>query len=305
MRLLLLLLRRDYNLFTKFKLFKNSKVKKNFKGIIFIIIAALCFSIMSAFIKLIIDQHHVLDIMFLRSIFALTILVSLYKFRFFEVKKKYFKFHFFRTILGVFAMFFTFTALKYIPISNLTIINFSKIFFILPLAVILLKEKIYFSSILYILTGFLGVIIIIGIEVDNSYNLKYYFYALFGAFLIALVKILIKKLVSFENTLNIQFWFALYSSIFLFFPYFHLAIIPSPKSILYIFFASIFGLLAQFFTIKGLRVAKSTIVMPFDFFRVIFASIIGVLIFSESISLSFLLGALLIIYSGIQLSKLN
>ena len=91
---------------------------------------------MSAFIKIIIDQHHVLDIMFLRSIFALIILLTLYKLKFFEVKKKYFKFHFFRTILGISAMFFTFTALKYIPISNLTIINFSKIFFILPLAVI-------------------------------------------------------------------------------------------------------------------------------------------------------------------------
>ena len=42
---------------------------------------------MSAFIKIIIDQHHVLDIMFLRSIFALTILLTLYKFKFFEVKK--------------------------------------------------------------------------------------------------------------------------------------------------------------------------------------------------------------------------
>ena len=305
MRLPLLLLQRGYSLFTKLKLLNNPKAKKNFKGITFIVTAALCFSIMSALIKLIIDQHHVLDIMFLRSIFALIILLTFYKFKFFKINKKYFKFHLFRTILGVSAMFFTFTALKYIPISNLTIINFSKIFFILPLAVILLKEKPYFSSFLYILAGFLGVIIIIGIEVDNSSNLKYYFYALFGAFLIALVKILIKKLVAFENTLNIQFWFALYSSIFLFFPYFHLAIIPSPKSILYIFFASIFGLLAQFFTIKGLQVAKSTIVMPFDFCRIIFASIIGVLIFSETISLSFLLGALLIIYSGVQLSKLN
>ena len=32
-----------------------------------------------------------------------------------------------------------------------------------------------------------------------------------------LIKILIKKLVSYENTLNIQFWLALYSCIFLFF----------------------------------------------------------------------------------------
>ena len=289
----------------KYQTLKKLNSKKNIKGIACIILAALCFSVMSAFIKLIIDQHHVIDIMFLRSIFALTILLTLYKLKFFDVKKKYFKFHFFRTILGVSAMFFTFTALKYIPISNLTIINFSKIFFILPLAVILLKETTYFSSIFYILIGFLGVIIIIGIEMDNLSNLKYYFYALFGAFLIALVKILIKKIVAYENTLNIQFWFALYSCIFLFFPYYHLAIFPSPKSILNIFFASIFGLLAQFFTIKGLQTAKSTIVMPFDFLRVIFSTIIGILIFSESITLFFLLGALLIIFSGIQLSKLN
>ena len=260
---------------------------------------------MSTFIKLIIDQHHVIDIMFLRSVFALTILLFLYKFQFYKIKKKFFKFHFYRTILGIAAMFFTFTALKFIPLSNITIINFSKIFFILPLAIIFLKERTNLFSIINILIGFLGVVIIIGIDLNQNSNIKYYFYALFGAFLIALVKILIKKLVAYENTLNIQFWFALYSCIFLFFPYFHLAIFPSPKSILNIFFASIFGLLAQFFTIKGLRAAKSTIVMPFDFFRVIFATIIGVLIFSESITLFFLLGALLIIFSGIQLSKLN
>ena len=260
---------------------------------------------MSAFIKLIIDQHHVIDIMFLRSIFALTILFFLYKFKLYKIKKKFFKFHFFRTILGISAMFFTFTALKFIPLSNITIINFSKIFFILPLAVILLKEKTNLSAIVYILIGFLGVIIIIGIDFNQTSNIKYYIYALFGAFLISLVKILIKKLSLYEETLNIQFWFALFSCIILVFPYSQLALLPSTKSLSIIFLATIFGLLAQFFTIKGLKVANSTIVMPFDFFRVIFATIIGVLIFSESITLFFLIGSVLILFSGIQLGKLD
>ncbi len=260
---------------------------------------------MSAFIKLIINQHHVLDIMFLRSIFALIILLILYKLKFYEIKKKFFKFHFFRTILGISAMFLTFTALKYIPLSNITVINFSKIFFILPLAVIFLNEKINLFSILNILIGFLGVVVIIGIDLNHTSNSKYYFYALFGAFLIALVKILIKKVSFFEETLNIQFWFTLFSCILLVIPYSQLALLPSKKSILTIFLATVFGLLAQFFTIKGLQVAESTIVMPFDFFRVIFATIIGMFIFSESITLFFLLGSFLILFSGIQLSKLN
>ena len=63
------MLQKDYNPYMKLKLLNNLQAKKNFKGIVCIIIAALCFSIMSAFLKLIIDQHHVLDIMFLRSAF--------------------------------------------------------------------------------------------------------------------------------------------------------------------------------------------------------------------------------------------
>ena len=275
------------------------------KGIACIIIAALCFSVMSAFIKLIIDQHHVIDIMFLRSVFALTILFFLYKFKLYKIKKKFFKFHFFRTVLGISAMFFTFTALKFLSLSNITIINFSKIFFILPLGIILLKEKTNLLSIINILIGFLGVVIIIGIDLNQTSDIKYYFYALNGAFLIALVKIFIKKLSLYEEPLNIQFWFALFSCIILVFPYSQLALFPSLESILIIFSATIFGLLAQFFTIKGLQVAESTVVMPFDFFRVIFATIIGIFIFSESITLFFLLGSVLIFFSGIQLSKLD
>ena len=277
--------------------------KKYIKGITYIIIAALCFSVMSAFIKLIINQHHVIDIMFLRSIFALTILFFLYKSRLYVIKKTFLKIHFFRTILGISAMFLTFTALKYIPLSNITIINFSKIFFILPLAYILLKEKTNLLSIVNILIGFLGVVIIIGVDLNHTSNIKYYFYALFGAFLISLVKILIKKLSFYEKTLNIQFWFAFFSCIILVFPYSQVASLPTPKSTLIIFLATVFGLLAQFFTIKGLQVAKSTVVMPFDFFRVIFATIIGILVFSENITLFFLLGSVLILFSGIQLSK--
>ena len=287
----------------KYQTLKKLNSKKNIKGIACIILAALCFSVMSAFIKLIIDQHHVIDIMFLRSIFALTILLILNKFKLYEIKRKFLKFHFFRTILGISAMFFSFTALKFIPLSNITIINFSKIFFIIPLAIFFLKERTNLFTIVNILIGFLGVIIIIGIDLNQNSNIKYYFYALFGAFLISLVKIFIKKISLYEETLNIQFWFTLFSCIILVFPYFQLALVPSPKSLLIIFLATIFGLLAQFFTIRGLKAAKSTVVMPFDFFRVIFATIIGILIFSENITLFFLLGSVLILFSGIQLSK--
>ncbi len=274
---------------------------KNINGIIYIICSSLCFAIMSSCVKFLLNDHSVEEIMFLRSILALCILSSMLRFQIFEIKKNYLKVHFLRSILGVSAMFLTFTALKEIPLSNITIINFSKIFFIIPLAIIFFKESINLSSILYILIGFTGVIIIIGIDLKSSANFFYYLFALAGTFLIALVKMLIKKISYFEKSLNIQFCFSFFSCLLLLAPYLNVAKPLELQSIFLIVLATIFGLLAQFFTIEGLRIGKSTVIMPFDFFRVIFASIIGFYFFSENITFFFLLGSLMILISGIKL----
>lgn len=302
-KLLLLLLQKDYNMIILSKKFKRFCKHNNTKGISYILLAAFCFSIMSTFVKIILDKHHVVDIMFLRSAIGLAILTFFFKLKIYKINKKFIKFHFLRTALGITAMFLSFTALKYIPLSNITALNFSKIFFIIPLAVFFLKETINFYKILNIFIGFIGVIIIIGFDLSFSSNFIYYFYALLGTFLIALIKILIKRISYSEDNLNIQFWFASFSCIFLIIPYFEVALMPDLKSFLMIILATIFGLLAQYFTISGLRIAKSTLVMPFDFFRVIFSSLIGIIIFYEDITLFFLIGSFIIFSSSLQLSK--
>ena len=200
-------------------------------------------------------------------------------------------------------MFFSFSALEHIPLSNVTVINFSKIFFIIPLAIIFLNEKTTTRSLLFIILGFIGVIFIIGFDVNKTYNILYYVYAILAAFLIAVVKILIKKFTLYQNTLTIQFWFSFFSCIFLFLPYTKVALLPNLKSTLMILGATFFGLLAQFFTINGLKLGKSTVVMPFDFFRVIFATLIGILLFSEDLTLLFTIGSFIIFLSGLQLAR--
>ena len=158
-------------------------------------------------------------------------------------------------------------------------------------------------SFIYIFLGFLGVIILVGFDIDSINNYIYYLHALLGAFFISLVKILIKKISYYEKNLNIQFWFSFFSCSFLFIPFYLVATLPSSKTILFIILAAIFGLLAQFFTIEGLRSSKSIIVMPFDYFRVIFSIILGILVFSEKISLPIVIGFLIIFFSSLKLLK--
>ena len=53
---------------------------------------------------------------------------------------------------------------------------------------------------------------------------------------------------------------------------------------------SIFGLLAQYFTIEGLKNSEAVKVMPFDYSRIIFGCIIGVTFFNEQITAGMVFG---------------
>ena len=258
---------------------------------------------MATFVKLSSKDITVIEIMFLRSFFSLLVLIVIFKLKYFTIRKTNLKFHALRTSLGLLAMFLTFTALSAIPLSNVTIISFTKIFFIIPLAFYFFKEKINFYSFIYIFSGFLGVIILVGFDIDSTNNFIYYSCALLGAFFIALVKLLIKKISYYEKNLNIQFWFSFFSCSFLFIPFYFVATLPSLKTLLFITLSAIFGLLAQFFTIEGLRSSKSIVVMPFDYFRVIFSIGLGMLVFSEKITLPIIIGFFIIFFSSLRLLK--
>ena len=95
------------------------------------------------------------------------------------------------------------------------------------------------------------------------------------------MKIFLKNISKKESNIKIQFYFSLNSTLLLFIPY----IVNNPKfltqDLLYIIMLSIFGLLAQYFTIEGLKNSEAIKVMPFDYSRILFGSIIGISFFNE------------------------
>ena len=56
---------------------------------------------------------------------------------------------------------------------------------------------------------------------------------------------------------------------------------------------------SHFMMVKTLQVAEASVVQPFSYLQLVFGSIIGVTIFSESIDLMIILGALVVIGSGL------
>ncbi len=283
--------------------FKN--FNSDFKGIIYICLASLFFSLMSASVKLCSTNMNLIEIIFLRSVISIFILMHcIYIFKI-SIKTNLYSKHLIRTLLGISAMFLNFYAISKLPLSNYSIVSFAKIFFIIPLAFLFLKEKLKAESFFYISLGFIGIILILGYQDSQRNLLPYYICAILATFLIAYTKIFLKSISKLEDNIKIQFYFSLNSTLILLPPYFLTSSKVSVTDFFNVFLLSIFGLLAQYFTIEGLKKSEAVKTMPFDFSRIIFSSIIGISFFNDKITESMVFGALIIIFSGIKLIKKN
>ena len=279
----------------------TKKTNIDIRGIVYICLASLFFSLMSASVKFCSTNLNLVEIIFLRSIIAVFILLPFIFILKIKIKTNlYFK-HITRTVLGISAMFLNFYAVSKLPLSNYTIISFAKIFFIIPLAFLFLNEKIKTESFFYIFLGFIGIVFIMGYEDSELELIPFYFCAIFATLLIAYIKIFVKSFSKQESNIKIQFYFSLNSSIILLIPYLILSSKILVSDFFFIFLISVFGLLAQYFTIEGLKGSAAVKVMPFDYSRILFGSLIGIIFFNEKISDGILFGALIIIFSGIKL----
>ena len=133
----------------------------------------------------------------------------------------------------------------------------------------------------------------------------YYMCAILGTLLIAYIKIFIKIISQKESNTKIQFYFALNSSLILLIPYILNCSVILFKDFLFVFLLSVFGLLAQYFTVEGLKNSQAVKVMPFDYSRIIFGIIIGVSFFNEKITMDIIFGALIIVFAGIRLIRIR
>ena len=213
--------------------------------------------------------------------------------------------HILRGLLGVGAMMAGFTALSMLPLATAVTLGFTRILFLVPLAMLLLGEKPGFLRIFLILLGFLGVIIMIDPSNDNNITYFSASLALLGAFLVSCVKLSVKSLSSSESTLTIQFYYGIISTTALIIPCYLFWTNLNYFQILLMFFAAIVGTIAQMLTIWGLKLGTTTVVMPADYTRLIFAGIYGFVLFNEIPYLNEIIGSFVIIITTMVILYLD
>jgi len=277
--------------------------EKNYKGIKFLIGSGFAFSLMSVCVKAIGGRIPISELVFARA--TISIIIT----RFLLYKNNINPWGYqkrllvIRGLLGTIALFCIFKALTILPIATATVIQYIYPTFTVVCAYIILKELILKRIIYSIIIGWIGIVLVSQPEFISKSNYQEtilgILIAILGALMTSLAYICVRKLSSKEHPLVIIYYFPLIS-IPLSIPFIlNDFVLPNGTDWLWILGIGIFTQIGQLCITEGLRLLPAGQATSLNYSQVIFASILGVLIFQETITSSIYLGGLCVLISTI------
>ena len=166
---------------------------------------------------------------------------------------------------------------------------------------VFLEEKITRIKIVAVGVGFLGVIIII-----NPINLQFSLVSilpLISAVTFSIYAVLTRKVSSTDNTETSFFWVSLVSAIAI--------TVPSPlfykpiqfSDMYFLLLLCMFSLVGHFLLTNAYRHAEASVLQPFSYFHLFFASLVGIIFFKDPLTISTIAGGSLIVFGGILITR--
>ena len=280
---------------------QDNNNKSVLNGIGLMIIATVLFSVMHASIKYMSSSLHPFEIAFFRNLFGLIVIAPWFiKYGLEPLKTKKIKLHMARSFFNVIAMLSFFYSLSIAPLADVASLAFTAPLFASILAVVFLKEIIGIKRIMAIILGFIGAIIVID-PVYSSIN-NGHILTLLSASVWSISLIIIKILGRTESSVTITSYMVLImiplSGVAAYF-YWET---PTINDLIFLIIIGISGTSAQMLLAQALRQGDTSIIMPFDFLKLIWAVGIGYLFFFEVPSLNTWLGSIIIFLSTLYIA---
>ncbi|WP_320664541.1 DMT family transporter [Prochlorococcus sp. MIT 1223] len=276
---------------------------KELQGVKALLISALAFSIMTVCVKQLKGRIPVAEIVFLRALFSLIITrVMLYNKQVnpWGTNRGLLLL---RGLLGTIALLCIFKALEFLPLGSATIIQYTYPTYVSLAAWIFLKEKINLQMILSVVIGWIGVLLVVQPNwiIINGMELPIedVAVAISGALFTALAYICVRKLSKDEHPLVIIHYFPLVS-VPLTFPFFiSNGVTPLGGEWLWLIGIGVFTQIGQIGITKGLKHLPAARASCISYSQVLFATIWGIIIFSEQINEYLIIGAMLILVASL------
>ncbi len=281
-----------------------STLPGNVRGSLIVLFASLIAVVMTSFIKFVGQDIPVIEILFIRQIFVLVIISPVIIKNLGTVfVTNVFHLHFIRSLFSVIAMFTGFTAVVHLPLAEVTAISFSRTLFTTILAIIFLKEVVGVRRWTSVFIGFVGVLIIVRPDADNI-NI-YALLALVSALFVSGISVAMRKLSQIDNPSTIMAYQSIFVALVMGGPALYYWVTPNLEQMLYIMMVGGLMSLMQWLFIQAYKAGEAAAIAPMEYTRLIYATIIGVIVFAEVPTLWTLSGAAIIVASTLYTMHRN
>lgn len=258
---------------------KKITLSNRTKGVLFIIMSAFGFAMMSAFVKLSGDLPSFQKTFFrnITSCIIAFILIIVNKESFFG-KLENQKTLILRSVFGTLGIVFNFYSIDKLVLSDANMLNKLSPFFVIIFSALFLKEKINIKQGLAIIVAFIGALFII--KPQFNFDITPSLIGVLGAICAAAAYTCLRALGGKEKYYTIVFYFSFFSTI---------AILPfilivykemSMLQFVYLILAGIFASIGQFGITIAYKYAKAKEISIFDYSNILFSAIISIVLFN-------------------------
>ncbi len=270
----------------------------NLKGSLTLLVAAALFALMTLMIKVLGQHLHVTQILFIRQIImAAIVMPSILRGFPGVMKTSQPHLQILRIVLALGAMLMGFSAIIHMPLADATALGFAKSFFVTIFAVWILGEVVGLRRWTAVALGFAGVFIMLrpGTESFTGYGLM----AVAGAACAGLVMVLIRLMSKRDSPTTILSWQAIGVGIAVTIPAIYFWRWPTNTEWLMLVAMGAISYLAQMANIFAFKWGEASILASLDYMRLIYATILGYLVFETLPGTATWIGASVVVAASV------
>jgi drug/metabolite transporter (DMT)-like permease len=281
------------------------------KGIALKLVSAVLFAVMSALIRYLGARYPIGEVVFFRSAFAVVPVVLVYAWRrelAAAVRTENPLGQASRGALSIVGMFCNFGALARLPLIEANAIGFSSPLIGVALAALVLKERVRIYRWSAVTIGFVGVLVVLAphfsrdeltLVMASTASVAGVTYAVAGSVINAGTMIQTRHLTKSERTSSIVFYFsvicALSGLVTLPFGW----IMPTAAELAALATIGFLGGMGHILLTESYRYASASVVAPFDYTSMIWALLLGYVMFGEVPTAMIVLGSAIIAGAGL------
>lgn len=207
-----------------------------------------------------------------------------------------------RSLAHTLGMILAFYSYQMMPLAEANALSFTRTLWLVPLAIVLLGERVGPRRLAATVVGFGGVLLMLGpTDTGHMHGLPA-LAALGSALLFAFSIVAIKLMTRDHSTLSLMAWSAVLGFVLSLPPALPVWVWPTPGDLALLTAMGALGTVTQWMYMQGMAAGEATVMTPIDYTRLVFAAALGYALFGDIPGAMAMLGAAVVIASTLYIT---